>query len=651
MTPVTLLLSVAGSLLGAVPAGDAVQQPEIGSRAKGVVIADGLRFHDLDGNGALTPYEDWRLPAERRADDLIGRMSLEEKAGLLLHGTPPSDDGGLRSAWNLAKLAPIVEDRKIRFFIHRVSGDPSELTRMANAAQELGERSRLGIPLVISSDPRNHVVSSFGLTVDAGRGALWPEPTGLAAIGDPGLVRRFAETTAAEYRAMGIRMALSPMADLASEPRWPRVNGTFGDDPAKVAAMVGAYVEGMQQGRNGVGPTSVATVVKHWVGYGAAENGFDGHNPYGRRLVFPTGNLEPHIVPFRAAFQAHAAGVMPTYSIFPPTVKIAGKPAEQVAGGFNKALLTDLLRKQNGFDGIVLTDWKITDDCLKECEAGTLDHAKVGMPWGVEGLSKPERFAKALNAGVDQFGGVMDLDILVGLVRDGRVPESRIDLSAHRLLALMFRLGIFENAYVDADRAATLVGRPEVRSLGADAQRRSLTLLKNGSSILPLRGGQPKKVWLWKLSETAARDAGFEPVADPADADIAILRLATPYTQHSNFFFGSRHHEGSTAFVEGNADLAALKRAAAAGKPVITSVYLDRPAILGPVLRQSDALFGDYGIEDSALFDVISGKAKPEGKLPFELPSTERAVEHQRPDLPSDSKKPQFRRGFGLRYR
>ncbi|MDR6832600.1 MULTISPECIES: glycoside hydrolase family 3 N-terminal domain-containing protein [unclassified Sphingopyxis] len=651
MNPVTLLLSIAGSLLGAVPASEAVQQPEIGSRAKGVVVADGLRFHDLDGNGALTPYEDWRLPAERRAQDLIGRMTLEEKAGLLLHGTPPTGDGGLRSTWDIAKLAPVVEDRKIRFFIHRVSGDPSELARKANAAQELGERSRLGIPLVISSDPRNHVVSSFGLTVDAGRGALWPEPTGLAAIGDASLVKRFAETTAAEYRAMGIRMALSPMADLASEPRWPRVNGTFGDDPAKVAALVGAYVEGMQGGSGGVGTTSVATVVKHWVGYGAAEKGYDGHNPYGQRLIFPTGDLEPHVVPFRAAFRARAAGVMPTYGIFSPAVKIAGRPAEQVAGGFNKGLLTDLLRKENSFDGIVLTDWKITDDCPKECQEGTLDHEKVGMPWGVEHLSKPERFAKALDAGVDQFGGVMDLDILVGLVRDGRVPESRIDLSAQRLLALMFRLGIFENAYVDADRAAMLVGNPEVRALGADAQRRSLTLLKNGGNLLPLRDGQPKKVWLWKLSETAARAAGFEPVADPADADIAILRLATPYTQRSNFFFGSRHHEGSTAFVEGNADLAALQRAAAAGKPVITSVYLDRPAILGPVLRQSDALFGDYGIEDSALFDVISGKAKPEGKLPFELPSTERAVERQRPDLPSDSKKPQFRSGFGLRYR
>lgn len=645
------LFLLASAALGTAPPQAAPLQPEIGSHAKPVLVADGLRFHDLDASGTLTPYEDWRLPPDTRASDLVGRMTLAEKAGLLLHGTPPSGDGGLRGAWDVPAMGPLIEQRQIRFFIHRVSGDPARLADMANRAQQIAEGTRLGIPLVISSDPRNHVVSSFGLSVDAGKGALWPEPTGLAAIGDPALVRSFAAATAAEYRAIGIRMALSPMADLASEPRWPRVNGTFGDDPAQVAAMVGAYVEGMQGGDAGPGREGVATVVKHWVGYGAAEKGYDGHNPYGRRLIFPDGNLEPHIAPFRAAFRAHAAGVMPTYSILPPRVRIEGKPAEQVGGGFNKALLTGLLRRKEGFGGIVLTDWKITDDCLRACEEGTLRHDEVGMPWGVEHLSKAERFAKALDAGVDQFGGVMDADILTGLVSAGRVPEARIDESAHRLLALMFQLGLFENAYVDAARAPSLVGTGEVRALGAAAQRQSLTLLKNSDAILPIAKEKPVRVWLWKLSAQAARDAGFEPVDELRDADLAILRLATPFTSRPNYFFGARHHEGSTAFKPGNADLAAIERAAAAGKPVIASVYLDRPAILTAIVPHAAALFADYGIEDAALFDVIRGRSVPGGHLPFELPSSERALERQRPDLPSDSSAPLFRRGFGLQYR
>jgi beta-glucosidase len=633
----------------AIPRNISTPQPTVVHRAKPVVEVGGLVFHDLNGDGQLAPYEDWRLTPEVRAADLAARMTLAEKAGLLMHGTPPTVDKSLRGAWDLPKLRDAIANTDIRFFINRLGGDPTAMARSNNAAQEMAEATRLGIPVVFSSDPRSQVQSTFGLSVDAGRFSLWPEFTGLAAIGDPALVERHARIVAAEYRAVGISMALSPQADLATEPRWPRINGTFGDDPAKVASMVGAYVTGMQGGRDGVRPTGVATVVKHWLGYGAEPEGYDAHNPYGRMLRFSTDrNLALHVVPFRAAFAAHAAGVMPTYAILPANVTIAGHPAAPVGAGFNKALLTDLLRNRYGFAGIILSDWKITDDCGHACETGTTDIDAIGMPWGVETLTKEQRFAKALNAGVDQFGGVMDAEIIVRLVQAGEVTEARVDQSVRRLLTLMFRLGLFENAYVDADAALRVVGSATARAAGLDAQRRSLTLLANRDNLLPLARG--KKVWLVGIARPAAVAAGLVPVDRPEDAEVALMRVATPFTQHRNFFFGARHHEGMPQFLADNADKLAIERAARAGKPVIASVYLDRPAILTSLLPYVGALLGDYGVQDSALLDVVTGRSAPEGHLPFELPRSAEAVTSQQPDVPSDSINPLFKRGFGLRY-
>lgn len=649
-------LAFAGLLLSAafampLTAGTGPAQPSIGHREKGIVTLNGLRFHDLDGNGQLTPYEDWRLSPEARATDLVRRMTLPEKAGLLMHGMPSTVDGKLTSAWDMAAATRIIEERHIRFFISRLSGDPAGQARVANTIQEAAERSRLGIPIVISSDPRNQVNAALGLSSAAGRFSLWPEFPGFGAIRDPAVMERAARIMASEYRAVGIRMALSPMADLASEPRWPRTNGTFGDDPKIVGSLAAAYVVGMQGSRSGVTTQGVASVVKHWVGYGAQPEGLDAHNPYGRHLSFTTSaSLSRHIAPFLPSFAVRAAGVMPTYGILPANVKIAGRPAEPVGGGFNKALLTTLLRDKYRFGGIVLSDWKITDDCTRQCQEGTLDHNVVGMPWGVEALSQDARFAKAINAGVDQFGGVMDADVVIRLVQSGQVSQARIDRSVERLLALMFRLGLFENAYVDPNEAVRIVGAPEARAAGLDAQKRSLTLLVNKEATLPLSGARRYKVWLSKISGEAAKAAGLDPVDRPEDADISILRITTPYTQHTNFFFGSRHHEGMPEFRPDNADVQAVARAARAGKPVIVSAYLDRPAILTPIVPQVTALIGDYGVEDKALLDVIMGRGAPQGRLPFELPRSAKAVEAQKPDLPSDSANPLFRRGFGLNF-
>jgi beta-glucosidase len=641
----TWMFAIAAGLAvsGCATAGPA--QAPLSARSSPQLQDGALAFRDLNRNGTLDVYEDWRRPTPARVEDLLARMTLEEKAGLLMHGNPPGIDGGLRTPWDLQALRPLIEQRHIRFFISRVGGsDPAALADMANAAQAMAEDSRLGIPVVISSDPRNHLQTTFGLNVDAGAFSQWPETTGMAAIGDPELVRRFGEAAGREYRAVGLRMALSPMADLASEPRWPRVSGTFGDDPALVSRLAGAYIEGFQGGRDGIGRDSVAAVVKHWVGYGAQPEGYDAHNPYGRYIAFPGGRFDDHLRAFDGAFAAHVAGVMPTYGQPSGELRIDGRPAEPVGAGFSRQMLQDLLRRDRRYGGIILTDWKITDDCLQPCLTGTLHHDEVGMPWGVENLSKAERFAKALDAGVDQFGGVADADIIVQLVRAGQVTEARVDESARRLLTLMFDLGLFENPYVDPEAARAIVGAPDIKAQAMDAQRRSVVLLENRDATLPLRPGL--KVWLWKVSPDAARDAGFTVVDRPEDADVALVRVAAPFTTHPEFFFGSRHHEGALDFAADNPDRQAVERASAA-VPTVVTAYLDRPAILGPVKARAAALLAEFGVSDTALFDVLTASTAPGAHLPFELPASMQAVEQQAPDAPSDSEAPLYPRGFG----
>jgi beta-glucosidase len=648
----TIALAFVGTVLSGcstfAPTGsrDAALQPELGVRSATVLTVDGLRFRDLNRDGRLNPYEDWRLSAAMRADDLTARMTLNEKAGLLVHASPPTAGGVLRAAWDLSGVEAMIRDQNIRFFIHRVSGtDAGALAETNNAVQAMAEDSRLGIPLTISSDPRNHFQTTFGLSVAAGVFSQWPETTGFAAIGDVGLVRRFGQIASAEYRAIGVRMALSPMADLATEPRWPRVSGTFGDDPRMVSEMVGAYIEGFQGGTEGLGPQSVAAVVKHWAGYGAQPDGYDAHNPYGRNIVFPGGRFQDHVDAFDGAFRARVAGVMPTYAQPPEGLTIFGRQAERVGAGFSRQMLTELLREGRGFDGVILTDWKITDDCLEDCETGTLDYRRVGMPWGVEDLTKSERFAKALDAGVDQFGGVAETSVIIDLVVSGRIHEARIDQSVRRLLIQTFELGLFENPYVDPDAARRIVGSPDHREEALEAQRRSLVLLENHDNFLPLPSGG-RKVWLWKVSPEEARARGFTVVEDPADADLALVRIAAPFTSRPGFFFGQRHHEGALDFPDDSADLQAIRRASAA-VPTLVSVYLDRPAILTEIRPLATALIAEFGASDAAFFDFITGRARPQARLPFELPSSMAEVEAQAPDAASDTANPLYPRGAG----
>ena len=646
---------------GALPALAAAQQPHLGTWRIPIIEQEGLRFRDLNRSGTLDPYEDWRLTPDARARDLVARMTLEEKAGTMMHGTArsggPMGVAGVGVQYDTAANRAIIDRAKVTSMITRLGGPPASLAAASNTLQQLAEGTRLGIPLTISTDPRNHFQFVLGASVTAGQFSQWPETLGFAALGDTALMRRFGDVARQEYRAVGIQMALSPQADLATEPRWSRINGTFGEDAALAGSLVRAYVEGFQHGADGVDSVGVATIVKHWVGYGAAKAGYDSHNYYGRLASFPAQNLAYHVRPFLGAFEAHVAGVMPTYSIL-EGAKWKGRPIEQVGAGYNRQLLTDILRGEYGFRGIVLTDWAITNDCSDKCRTGAPagerpTFANVAMPWGVEDVPMRARFVKAVQAGVDQFGGTERADMLIEAVRAGELPEARLDSSVVRILSQKFALGIFEDPYVDPAAAARLVGSDQFRAMGADAQRRSLVLLENKGAMLPLRSpsGKPAlRVWLHGIAREAAVAEGWTVADDPTDADVAIMRLAAPHeTLHPGYVFGAMQHEGSLAFRDGDPDYETFKRVSAI-VPTVVTVYLDRPAILTPIRDRARALLGDFGVSDAALLDVLAGKAKPEGKLPFELPSSMQAVEAQRSDVAHDSARPLYRFGFGRSY-
>ena len=651
----TLALAACGSDTGS----EGYTQPAFGATTYTQLKVDGYTFKDMNRNGKIEPYEDWRLTAEARADDLLSRMSLDEKAGLMMHGTAPtvSDPSGigLGGAYDLAALQDLIVKQYVNTFITRMAGDTANMAAQYNKVQALSETSRHGIPVSISTDPRHHFQYTVGASAGTKGFSQWPETLGLAAIGDDALVRRFGDIARQEYLAVGITQALSPQADLATEPRWSRINGTFGEDADLAKRMVQHYIEGFQDGNTGLHDGSVVAVVKHWVGYGATKEGFDGHNYYGRYMTYPGNNFAYHVKPFEGAFMAKAASVMPTYALPDGNITIAGITLEQVAAGFSKTMLTDLLRGKYGFEGVILSDWGITSDCDANCRNGTPPGVApsfigFGTPWGMEDATKAERYVKAVTAGMDQFGGVTEAPYLTQAVQRGQLTEARINASARRILIQKFKQGLFEHPFVDAAKASTTVGKAEFVEAGLDAQRRSLVLLENKDKVLPL-AASVKKVYLYGIDAAVAKQYGYTVVATPQEADVALLRVAAPYeTLHPNYIFGSMQHEGRLDYVDGNADYEAIKNAAKYAPKTVVTVYLDRPAILGNVQDKASAILANFGVSDGALFDVLTGKAKPQGKLPFELPSSMAEVQMQKSDVPYDTAHPLYKFGDGLAY-
>ena len=599
---------------------------------------NGHTFRDLNKNGRLDPYEDSRLPIDERVEDLITQMTLEEKAGLMFHTMiSMNKDGTLvekTGPMNPVATSELIANRRMNHFNLLQAADPRLMAAWYNRLQKLAERTRLGIPVTISSDPRHAFSNNPAAAMMTGAFSKWPEQIGLGAIGDPDLVQEFGEIARQEYRAVGISVALHPMADLATEPRWGRSNGTFGEDAELSAKLTAAYIRGFQGEQ--LGSESVACMTKHFPGGGPQMNGEDAHFSYGKEQVYPGDNFDYHLLPFEAAFEAGTSQIMPYYG------QPIGTNFEEVGFGFNKQVITGLLREKYGFEGIVCTDWFLLTG-MKMLGREIME-AKA---WGVEDLSVVLRMKKVIEAGCDQFGGEAIPHVLVDLVLDGDILTERLDQSVRRILREKFRLGLFDNPYVDEDEVDGIVGNSEFRKAGELAQRKSLVLLKNAESVagltLPL-GGSPKLYVENLATEVANRYA--QVVATPEEADFAILRLSAPFEPRKGFL--------ERFFHAGTLEFDAKEKTRILGicqdVPTILDIYLERPAVIPELAEACVGLMGNFGADNSAVMDLIFGVVNPTGKLPFELPSSMQAVENQKEDLPYDSKDPLFPFGFGLNY-
>lgn len=599
-------------------------------------------FRDLNKNGKLDIYEDARQPAELRIKDLLAQMTIEEKAGMMFYSPVQVNKDGTIEAQPakdfLSSISPVgineIDKHRITHFNLFSVPAPDTLAIWYNRLQQYEEKTRLGIPLTIASDPRNQGAGGF-FSQSAKTFSIWPDPLGLAAIGDEKSVEDFANISRQEYLAVGIRQCLHPQVDLATEPRWPRISGTFGEDAQLTSRLTIAYINGYQGIK--LDSNSVACMTKHFPGGGPQKNGLDPHFEFQKGQVYPGNNFNYHLIPFEAAFKAGTAAIMPYYG-----VPMGQQNVEEVGFSYNKAIITGLLRKKYSYDGVVCTDWGLVSDV----KLGSVNFA--ARAWGVEKLNTEERVQKLIEAGIDQLGGENLPDIIVKLVKEGKLSEQRIDSSVVRLLRLKFQLGLFDNPFVDAKKAGEIVGNPEFKKAGEDAQRRSFTLLKNDSHILPLT---PDKLKIYVKNVDSKIAAAYGTVVDdPKKADIAIIRLKTPsYTipeAKGNpiagmFHFGDLDFKGKEL-----EDILLLEKTV----PTVVDIYLDRAAVIPEISKYSKALIANYGSSDAALLDVLFGKYKPGGHLPLELPSSMDAVRNQKEDMPYDSKDPLYKFGFGLSY-
>ncbi|MEZ4514179.1 MAG: glycoside hydrolase family 3 N-terminal domain-containing protein [Chloroflexota bacterium] len=609
---------------------------EITRRETAVLANDnGFVYRDLNGNGRLDVYEDPRQPVEARVEDLLAQMTLAEKAGMLfINGSVVNADGSIEEKPGASGFGGVASNQMRdllmnHFNLWQIPG--GEITAVwYNNIQRYAEQTRLGIPVTIASDPRNHFSHNI-FAMAATDFSQWCETLGFAALDDPELVRQFADIVRQEYLAVGIREALHPQIDLATEPRWSRISGTFGEDAHLTARLAAAYIAGFQGDE--LGAESVACMTKHFPGGGPQKEGLDPHFEFQQGQIYPGDNFDYHLIPFEAAFAANTAAIMPYYGV------PVGQTDEDVAMSYNKAIITGLLREKYGYDGVVCTDWGLVTD---------LHMGPVTWParaWGVEHLSEADRVLKALEAGVDQFGGESRPELVVELVENGRLSESSIDKSVRRLLRQKFTLGLFDNPFVDLDKVGQVLGNPAAIAAGNASQRRAMTLLKNEGDVLPLAGGT--KIFVKNLDAELAAQYGTV-VDSPEAADFAILRLQTPwYPVDTPNMFAQMFHHGDLDFKgESLAEILTLL----ATVPTIVVLYLDRPAVIPEINATAQGVLADYGASDAAILDVVFGRARPEGKLPFELPSSMDAVRGQKADVPYDSENPLYPFGFGLRY-
>lgn len=639
------------------------KQPQLGTRSAALIQSQGLNFKDLNKNGKLDAYEDWRLSNDKRAKNLLSLMSLEEKVGFMListarmkndRGTEPGaapapitsdfneEDQVQKNNMFTRKPLPVemmmsagtskgVKDFHLRHFILRANAPAKTMAEWANKLQALCEAEPLGIPAIIASNPRNHITkdASVGLSVGKTVFSTWPGELGLSAMNDLSLVRTFANIARQEWAAVGLRKGYMYMADLSTEPRWQRIEGTFGEDANWVAKMITQVVLGFQG--NKLSNSSVALTTKHFPGGGAGVGGQDPHFDWGKYEHFPGGMFKNNLIPFHAAIKAGTSAIMPYYSL-PLDTKY-----EKIAYAYNKAVIKDLLRDSLGFKGIINSD------------TGPIEM----MPWGAENLTIVERYKRTLEAGVNIYSGTADPSKLLEAVKSGPAYLKMVDSSVYKLLMEKFTLGLFENPYVDANKAEQFVGNKDFQAKADIAMRKSIVLLRNESEALPLkaktkvyfetyvqkRGGSPSTVY-----QPVNADPNVEFVKTPEEADLILLWLHPG----GKSLFGS---DGSPIYLSlsKNAIDVNYVKGLMAKKPTILAINYTNPWVIDEIYNDATkpnvkAVLASFGTTPEALLDIVSGRFHPTGKMPFTTPISEAVVEKQLSDVPGNLKGP----GYGL---
>ena len=660
------------------PSKPVTKQPVLSYRSAKILRINGLSFKDLNRNNKLDKYEDWRLPYEVRAKDLLSQMSVEEKVGFMLISSTrlkndwsfeaPKNKDPITSDFNEEDLIqttnmfskqplPIpmmsaagttkaVTQFHLRHFILRANVSARINAEWANKLQALCESDGLGIPAIVASNPRNHITkdASIGLSVGKTVFSTWPGELGLSAMKDLKLVREFADIARQEWAAVGLRKGYMYMADLSTEPRWQRVEGTFGENSAWVAKMITEIVLGFQG--NKLSPSSVALTTKHFPGGGATEGGQDPHFNWGRNEIFPGGMFSNNLISFKAAIKAGTSSIMPYYSI-PNNTKY-----EKIAYAYNKEVLQGLLRNELGFKGIINSD------------TGPIEM----MPWGAENLSIKERYKKTLEAGVNIYSGSADPAPLLEIVKSGMVDIKFVDNSVFRLLMEKFQLGLFENPYVDEDAAEKIVGSAKFQAKADLAFCKSIVLLRNETKMLPLTPiaiGEKTKIYFESyfqkrgvsssnVYQTTENKYDVEFVKTPEEADVVLMWI----TPGSKSLFDS---DGSPLYLslsKNAVDVDYINKLTSK-KPTVLVINYSNPWVIDEIYNDKNkgnikAVLATFGTTLEAVLDVVTGKFNPTGKMPFTTPISEAAAQNQQSDVPGYLKGdgyPLFKYNEGMSYR
>ena len=598
-----------------------------------ILVIDNQEFRDLNKNGILDKYEDRRLAADIRSDDLLSKMTIDEKIGQMFHPPFILKPDLFMFLYEIAirgnKLTEtqILQENITHFNLYG-NPNPNVLGRKINKLQKIASKTRLGIPITISSDPIHEVSKGGGIASFSVDGfSKWPSQLGFAATQDSQVVIEFAEIVKEEYLAVGIRTALHPMSDLATDPRWARNFGTFGSNAKLSTDMTLAYMKGFQG--EAINKNSVLTMVKHFPGGGPQEDGLDAHLFSGRNQIYPGENFDYHLIPFKEAIKNNLKVIMPYYGI------PVGQTNEDVAMAFNKSIITDLLKNELNYEGVICSDWGII----------------TGRHWGVGNLSIEDRYLKSIDAGIDQYGGESDTSILKNLVKKNKISLKRIDDSVKKILMNKFLLGLFDNPYINENEIKNKVNTKFNIESGLDAQRKSIVLLKN-DGILPIKNNI--NIFIDGLNKEIADRYG-NLVDNYKEADVVIMYIHTVFNGNQESGLNRVFDNFlSTLFPDGNLNFSdeILNKAQMYSKEknLVIVVDLNRPAILSSIKKHSSGLIGTFGVEDKIIFEALFGEFNPSGKLPFEIPSSMDSVLNQKEDLPDDSLNPTYEYGYGISY-